>query len=92
MCINQRSEHSGEKDQSLQCFLNQEVNLFNYFLGTSFGQCIAISRKALSSCHLQIISLSGLKSVLQDNDLKSVLLSLISQNNKVILEYSGLVV
>lgn len=92
MRINQRSEHSGEKDQSLQCFLNQEVNLFNYFLGTSFRLCIAISRKALSSCHLQIISLSVLKSVLQDNDLKFVLLSFISQNNRVILEYSGLVV
>ena len=81
MHINQRSEHSSEKDQSLQCFLNQEANLLSYFLGTSFGQCTAISREALSSCHLQIISLSGLKSVLQENDLKFVLLSFISHNN-----------
>lgn len=81
MHINQISEHSSKKDQSLQCFLNQETNLLSYFLGTSFGQCTAISREALSSCHLQIISLSGLKSVLQDNDLKFVLFSFMSQSN-----------
>lgn len=61
MHIKQRPEYYSDKDQSIQCFLNKEVNLLGYFLGTTFGPCTASSKGTLSSCHLQIISLSGLK-------------------------------
>lgn len=80
MHIYQGFEHATEN--ILQYFINQEANLLIYFLQSSFGQCTTVSWEALSSWPLQMISLSGLKSELQDNDLKFVCFSFNPQNKR----------
>lgn len=80
MHIYQGFEHSSENIQ--QYFLNQEINIIIYFLQSSFGQYTSVSCEALSPCPLQMISSSGLKGVLQENDLKFICFSFILQNKR----------